>query len=338
MSARFHVGVWVAVCALLGGCDRPTPPPALRVAMVVKVKGDAYFAACARGGQEAAKELGVQFFLEAPMDASVEEQIGVVDGLVTRRMDAIVIAPHEAKALAPALKRARENGVHVITFDTDADPKRSGREWFVKPASDEAVVRGLVDSLVSSAGPKAQIAIIASTSAATRQQLWIQKMREYIGKTCPMMQLKDIQRCEDAKAAYTATQQVLSKNPEVTGIVALTPDLLVSAAEAVKSGGQRRFVTGIGLPNSARPLVKAGIVPAFVAWNPTDLGYLAVQVAAQTIKGDLREDASEISFNQTEIVGSQTRAETVNKPIKNREILLGEPMIITAEKVDQFNF
>jgi ABC-type sugar transport system substrate-binding protein len=326
------------VCALLTGCDRPATPPALRVAMVVKVKGDAYFAACARGGQEAAKELGVQFFYEPPMDASVEEQIDAVDSMVARRMDAIVIAPHEALALAPALKRARENGVHVITFDTDADPKRSGREWFVKPASDEAVVRGLVGSLVSSAGPKAQIAIFASASAATRQQLWIRKMLEYIGKTCPLMQIADIQRCEDAKAAYTATQQVLSKNPEVTGIVALTPDLLVSAAEAVKSGGQRRFVTGVGLPNGARPLVKAGIVPAFVAWNPTDLGYLAVQVAVQTIKGSLREDAGEISFNETEVVDGLPRLTIVKKPIKDREILLGEPMIVTAEKVDQFNF
>ena len=112
----------------------------------------------------------------------------------------------------------------------------------------------------------------------------------------------------------------------------------MSTAEAVKSGGQRRFVTGVGLPNSARPLVKAGIVPAFVAWNPTDLGYLAVQVAAQTIKGDLREDASEITYTETEVVDGQTRPKTMKKPIKDREILLGEPMIVTAEKVDQFNF
>jgi rhamnose transport system substrate-binding protein len=306
--------------------------------MVSKVKGDAYFAACARGGQQAARELGVQFFYETPVDTSVEEQVGTVDSLVTRRMDVIVIAPHEALALAPALKRARDNGVHVITFDTDADARRSGREWFVKPASDEAVARGLVGNLAAAVGPKAQIAIIASTSASARQQLWIQQMREYIGKTCPTMQIADIQRCEDAKAGYAATQEVLTKNPDVTGVVALTPDLLVSAAEVVKSGGRRRFVTGIGLPNTARAPMRDGIVPAFVAWNPTDLGYLAVQVAVQTVKGSLREDAGEFAFTRTEVVDGQARLETVKKVVKGREILLGEPLIVTPAKVDQFSF
>lgn len=326
------------MCALLAGCDRPAPAPPLRIAMVAKVKGDAYFAACARSGQEAARELGVRFFYEAPVDASVEEQVGAVDGLVTRRMDAIVIAPHEALALAPALRRARENGVRVITFDTDADAKRSGRAWFVKPASDEAIARGLVDALVSAAGPKAQIAIIASASAAARQQHWIQQMREYIGKTSPMMRIADIQRCEDAKDAYAATEEVLDKNPEVTGIIALTPDMLVSAAEAVKSGGRKRFVTGVGLPNSAKALMRDGIIPAFVAWNPTEMGYLAVQVAVQTIKGTLHEDAGEFTFTRTEVVGGQPRLETVRKPVKNGEILLGDPLIITPGNVDRFNF
>ena len=263
--------------------------------MVTKGKGDAFFDACARGGQQAAKALGVQFFHEAPVNISVEEQVGIVDSLIMRRMDAIVIAPHEALALAPAIRRARDNGVHVVTFDTDADPKRSGREWFVKSASETAVARGLVSTLVASTGPQAQIAFIASASA-TQQQLWIQEMREYIGKTYPMMRIAGIQRCEDAKDAYAAAQEVLSRNPEVTGILALTPDLLVSAAGVVKPGNPRRFVTGVGLLNSTRALVKAGAVPAFVTWNPTDLGYLAVQVAAQTIKGVLREHATEIVF------------------------------------------
>ncbi|MBI5687169.1 MAG: autoinducer 2 ABC transporter substrate-binding protein [Verrucomicrobia bacterium] len=338
MLPRSYAVSLLGLCALLAACERPLPPPVTRVAMVVKAKGDAYFEACARGGRKAAKELGAQFFYEAPVDGSVEEQIEAVDGLVTRRMDAIVIAPHEAKALAPALKRARENGVRVITFDADADEKRSGREWFVNPSNDEAVGRGLVESMVSSAGAKARTAIIASTSAAARQQQWIRAMREHISKVCPTMQIVEIRRCEDANAAFAATQEVLQKNPDVTGIFALTPELLASAGAAVKAGSQKRFVTGLGLPDSARGLVKAGVVPAFVMWNPEDLGYLAVQVAVQAVKGKLRDDSNEIVITSTELVNRVARTKTFKKAIKNREVLLGEPVIVTAATVDEFDF
>jgi ABC-type sugar transport system substrate-binding protein len=338
MLPKFYAVLLLGLCVLLTGCERPLPPPVTRVAMVVKAKGDAYFDACARGGRKAAKELGVQFFYEAPVDSSVEEQIEAVDGLVTRRMDAIVIAPHEALALAPALKRARENGVHVITFDTDADGKRSGREWFVNPSNDEAVGRGLVESMVSAAGPKARTAIIASASAAARQQQWITAMREQIAKVCPLMQIVEIRRCEDANAAFAATQEVLQKNPDITGIFALTPELLSAAGAAVKAGSWKRFVTGVGLPSSARGLVKAGVVPAFVMWNPEDLGYLAVYVAAQTVKGQLREDSSEITVSVTQMVNRVARTKTFKKAIKNREVLLGEPVIVTAATVDEFDF
>ncbi|OHE78127.1 MAG: hypothetical protein A2107_00870 [Verrucomicrobia bacterium GWF2_62_7] len=338
MFAKFYAGLLLGLCALLTGCERPMPAPVPRVAMVVKAKGDAYFDACALGGRKAAKELGVQFFYEVPVDGSVEEQIEVVDGLVTRRMDAIVIAPHETMALAPALKRARESGVHIITFDTDADEKRSEREWFVKPVGDTAVGRGLVESMVSSVGAKARTAIIASVSIAAQQQQWLQAMREQIAKVCPTMQIVEIRRCEDANAAFTATQEVLQKNPDITGIFALTPELLVSAAQVVKAGNRKRFVTGVGLPNSARAFVKAGIVPAFVMWDPTELGYLTVQVAVQAVKGRLRDDSTKLDITNTEVVNGIARAKTIKRTITNREILLGEPMIVTAATVDQFDF
>lgn len=338
MVPKLYAVLLLGFCALLAGCERPTPPPVMRIAMVAKAKGDAYFDACARGGRKAAKELGAQFFYETPVDGSVEEQIGAVDGLVTRRMDAIVIAAHETMALAPALKRARDNGVHVITFDTDADEKRSGREWFVKPASDEAVGRGLVKSMVSAVGPTARTAIIASASAATRQQQWISAMREQIARVCPTMQIVEIRRCEDANAAFAATQEVLQKNPDITGVFALTPELLVSAGAAVKAGSRKRFVTGVGLPDSARGLVKAGVVPAFVMWNPEDLGYLAAHVAAQTVKGRLRENSNEIVISVTETVNRVAHTKTITKTIQSREILLGEPVIVTAATVDEFDF
>ena len=49
------------------------------------------------------------------------------------------------------------------------------------------------------------------------------------------------------------------------------------------------FVTGLGTPNAMRDYVKSGAAPAFALWNPSDLGYLAIQtlnaIATGKIKG-----------------------------------------------------
>jgi ABC-type sugar transport system substrate-binding protein len=297
--------------------------------MIGRVQGDAYFDACVRGAREAAKELGLQLFTEAPVKASAEEQVETLKSLLDRRMDAIVIAPADPMALAPTLRRARDGGVRVITFDTDADEKRSGREWFVKPAGDKSVARALVRIMALSGGSQARTVIVASGSAGAGQQVWIGEMRNYIGTTFPTMMIAEIKRCEAPADAYDAIQTVLRNDGEVSGVFALSPDLLVSAAESVKHAGKsgKIVVTGIGLPNSIRPFVKDGVVSAFVVWNPTDLGYLAVQTARQVIKGELAADAREIEAGR---LGKRT--------IQGREILLGEPIVISAAKADAYNF
>ncbi|MCX7827391.1 MAG: substrate-binding domain-containing protein, partial [Verrucomicrobiae bacterium] len=314
----------------LTGCGEPSRPPAmLRVALIGRVQGDAYFDACVRGAREAARELGLQLFCEAPVKAAAEDQIETVKSLLDRRMDAIVIAPADPMALAPTLRRARDSGTHVITFDTDADEKRSGREWFVRPASDQAVGRALARIMALSSGPQARTVIVTSSVAGTGQQLWIGEMRKHIGATFPTMVIADIKRCAEPADAYEAIQTVLRSDGEVSGVFALAPDLLVSAAESVKHAGKggKIVVTGIGLPKSIAPFVKDGIVPAFVMWNPTDLGYLAVQTACKVVKGELAPDAKEIEAGR---LGKRA--------IQGRDILLGDPIAVSAAKVDSFDF
>ena len=329
MPTKFYAGLLTLVMLLTGCGEPPRPPVMLRVAMIGRVQGDAYFDACVRGAREAARELGLQLFYEAPIKPSAEEQIETVKSVLDRRMDAIVIAPADPMALAPALRRVRESGVHVITFDTDADEKRSGREWFVKPASDKSVARALVRIMALSGGPQARTVIVTSGNASAGQQVWIGEMRSYIGATFPTMMIADIKRCAEPSDAYDAIQTVLRNDGEVSGVFALLPDLLVSAAESVKHAGKsgKIVVTGIGLPKSIGPFVKEGVVPAFVVWNPTDLGYLAVQTARRVIKGELAADAKEIEAGR---LGKRA--------IQGREILLGEPIAVSAAKVDAFDF
>ena len=79
----------------------------------------------ARDGCKAAEaELAdLECLYTGPGEHSEEEQVQIVEDLVTRRVDGIAVAPSNAPAMARAFERAREAGIPVITWDSDLLPE-----------------------------------------------------------------------------------------------------------------------------------------------------------------------------------------------------------------------
>lgn len=331
LARTFRPIVAVLAAGLLAGCGGPPPqPPSLRIALVSKSRNDPYFSACEQGAREAARALGVQLYCESPLEKELLAQVELVDNLVNRGMDIIAIAPRDTMGIAPALKRARQNGVKVITFDTDADEKRSERAWFVRPVTDEALARSLVELMARLGGDRLRTVIVSGGAPTAGEQVWIREMRNFIAAKHPLMQVVTIQRVEDDQSsAYNAMEGLLQGDRQIRGVFALTPGALPAAAGAVQSGGFKEtvHVTGLCLPSLARPYLESGTVRAFVMWNPVDLGYLAVQVAKQLADGKLPPGAKEIVAGR---LGKRS--------IRGSEVVLGDLIEVNAGNVKQFNF
>jgi ABC-type sugar transport system substrate-binding protein len=103
-----------------------------------------------------------------------------------------------------------------------------------------------------------------------------------------------------------------------------------AAAEAVRQERKQRDldikVTGVSTPRDMRDYVNDGTVQEFILWNPIDLGYLTVHVAELKRKGEMPE-------NGTIKVGRLGEIK-----VKDREVLLGEPMRFDKDNVDKFDF
>jgi rhamnose transport system substrate-binding protein len=165
---RLCVFVLFVLC-LAAGCERPRTtagsaggPAAtatggkLRVAMMPKLIGIDYFNACQKGAEEAAKELSdVELIYDGPTEAKVDKQVEIIDTWVTQRVNAIAVAANDPVAIAPALKKARDAGIAVITYDADADAARSGRQFFVNQCSADSIAAALTDEMAAQVGPTA---------------------------------------------------------------------------------------------------------------------------------------------------------------------------------------
>jgi ribose transport system substrate-binding protein len=93
-------------------------------ALVPKAMNNPFFDQARDGCKAAqAEHEGFECLYVGPGEHSEQEQVQIVEDLVTRRVDGIAVAPSNAPAMARAFARAREAGIPVITWDSDLLPE-----------------------------------------------------------------------------------------------------------------------------------------------------------------------------------------------------------------------
>jgi len=306
----------------------PEQAKKIKVAMIPKLKGIDYFNASEKGAKEAALELGIDLIYNGPVENQVERQIEMIDNFIAQRVNIIAVAPNDPMAIAPVLKRAMDQGIHVITWDADSHPE--SRTWFVNQAPYDLIGIALVEIMARKAGEDAKTAIITGSLTAENQNIWMEEMRKHISSTYPQMTIVTVKPSEeDQQLAYKATQDLLKAYPDLNGIFGITSVSLPGAGEAVRNAGSggKVTVTGLSTPSSMRSLVKDHTVESFLLWNPVDLGYLTLHVAHQMFQGTLRPGAT-----------SMTAGRLGEIEIRDQEILLGAPLEFTQDNIDDFHF
>src|SRR5207247_2162362 len=159
-----------AALLLLPGCARSSRSAALTVAMMPKSKGNAYFIACRKGAEEAARELGVKLIWDGPTDPDPAKQNEVVETWITRGVDVIAVAVENREGMASVLRKARQRGIKVITWDADSEP--DARDFLVNQATPQGIGYTLMDHAARILGNKGEFAIITASLAAEYMSEW----------------------------------------------------------------------------------------------------------------------------------------------------------------------
>src|SRR5262249_26885002 len=105
----------------------------ITLAMMPQSKGDAYFIACRKAAEGAATALGIRLIWDGPTDPDPAKQNEVVDTWITRGVDVIAVAVENRQGIASVLRKARDRGILVLTWDADAEP--DARDFFVNQAT-----------------------------------------------------------------------------------------------------------------------------------------------------------------------------------------------------------
>lgn len=313
----------------------------LKIVYIPKNTGNPYFDSIINGFTKACQEIGCDFTTTAPATADATSQIPFVTDQIQRGVNVIAISPNSPDALDQVFDQARAKGITVLIVNSDIPGNETHRDAAVLPMDFNITGASQVELMGSLIGYAGKIAILSATADAPDQNFWIQGMKEALtqAKYSKMQLVDTVYGNDDPQKSLTECEGLLSKYPDLRGIIAPTTVGVAAAAQCVESagvypGGKNAKgagleVTGLGTPNQMRQFIQAGEVKAFALWSPYDEGYLSAYLAVALATGKTK--AAEGNSFEVPNLGSRTFQ-------KLSVIITGPPTVFTKDNIANFNF
>jgi rhamnose transport system substrate-binding protein len=112
-------------------------------------------------------------------------------------------------AISTVLRKARTRGIHVITWDADAE--KDARDFFVNQATPEGIGYTLTDEAARILNNKGEFAIITASLSAANQNEWIKYIKARLAEKYPALKLVAIQPSEVTAIAPSLRRRRCSK-------------------------------------------------------------------------------------------------------------------------------
>lgn len=278
------------------------PEKEIKIGMIPKFTGVDYFIACENGAKKAADELGVT--LDWQGDPSGQEtaanQQAYIQTFIDKEYDAILVSALDAESYADTLKAAMAQGILVLTWDADVNPE--ARDFFVNQTENADIGVAMMSGMANSFSENGKVAVVSSDPNASNQNAWIAAIKEeYESKKdsdySHITFVDEIIYAGNNQAdADTAVNTLMTQNPDLKGIFALSSMAVPATTKASKDLGKEVGevgIAGLGVPVTSVDAMESGLMPTVVLWQPYDLGYLSVELAVDLLRGNVSKDMTE---------------------------------------------
>ncbi len=256
-----------------------------KVGLVMKSLANEFFKDMTEGAIAHQKKRGDYDLKPVGMkdETDFDAQILAVESFITQKMDVIVVAPADSKAMVAPIQRAIKAGITVVNFDValdDAAKKKAGLELAFVGPDNRGGAKLAGDALAKALGPGAKVVIIEGNPGADNAQQRKAGFMDAIaaGKLNLVTSRTAMWETEEANSVFT---NILTANPDIKGVMAANDSMALGVAKALEAAGQAGKILVVGFDNvpAIRPLIKKGTVLATVdqfgqqmAANAIDLG------------------------------------------------------------------
>ena len=281
-------GAALAILPLQSAHAAGSPP---RVALIMKSLANEFFQTMQDGAKAHQKEHPADYSLIAngiKDETDTAAQIKIVQQMLVEKVDAIVIAPADSKALVPVLKEAADKGVIVVNIDNKLDDAALKEKGFVVPfvGPDNRKGAKLVGDYLAKqlkAGDKVGILEgVSTTFNAQQRTAGFQDAMKAGGATVVGVQSGQW----EMDKGNTVASAMLREHPDLKALLCGNDNMALGAVAAVKTAGKAGKVLVVGYDNisAIKPMLDDGRVLATADQFAAKQAVFGIETALKAIK------------------------------------------------------
>ena len=271
-----------------------------------------FYVSAVDGMEQAADEAGYKLVtLSANNNSS--QQVNQVQDLITQQVDVIIFIAQDATSAAAGVKLANDAGIPIIAVDQK--PESGNGELATYIATDSvAAAEQLCTWLFDQIGGAGDIAILQGPLGATAELQRSEGCANALANYPDVKVVAQESANWDETEAFTASQNILTANPDLKAIFWESDAMALGAAKAAKQEGRTgMFFVGIdGFPTMFEGITE-GLTQATMAQQPYLMGQLSVPDAVKIAEGS-GADIEKLQYQPTVLVTQENVAE--NDPAK----------------------
>ncbi|MDO4643518.1 MAG: sugar ABC transporter substrate-binding protein [Cardiobacteriaceae bacterium] len=275
------------LAALLPGVASAADKP--QIALLMKTLSNEYFISMQQGAEETAKQKNVDLTIQvAEKEDSTEQLVGLVENMIAKKVDAIIVTPNDSIAFIPAFQKAEKAGIPIIDLDVRLDAKAAESAGLkFNYVGVDNFNGGYLEAknLAEALGGKGNVAILEGIpgvdNGEQRKGGALKAFAEY-----PDIKIVASQSANwETEQALNVATNILTANPNINGIFAANDNMAIGAVTAVENAGLsgKVLITGYdGIP-LAIDYVKQGKMQNTIDQLPKKQVAIAIEHALKQI-------------------------------------------------------
>lgn len=242
-----------------------------------------FFVRMQDAGGEAANDYGVKTVWQSA-DGNLENELSIAERYVQQEQDVILIDPLDAKAVEPAVKKAEQAGIPVVTMGNKVEGGWNYNTLYPDYENMANVARALAVAM----GEKGQVALLVGARGNYVSDTREAGFKETIQQEFPDIELVSVQPTDfDTAQAQSAAETWLTTYPELKGIASISDPLVLAAMNAAENAGRDDILyAGHDGDPEMHPMLKDGSMMIDVLTGAERVGYWNVAVGARIAKGE----------------------------------------------------